>query len=207
MGIYSNKCSEGLDHFYVWSPCNFLIEYYTMMFYAIYKWNVPSIWCKKRLGWSNSMREVDCPNLVHIDFNVPMLTPGHGVFWECSPPWALSSAKGARLLKARVTWRLMVGQSVTLGVEPHEILITVWQLQSCFCEAPLWREDGSVFCICCWSLPAVFLGSESLGTCDNILLSQFLDFPFQCLLRLAGSRYMYSTLPPHRYAAGDILII
>jgi hypothetical protein len=27
---------------------------------------------------------------------------------------------------------------------------------------PLWREDGSVFCICCWSLPA-FLGPSPLG--------------------------------------------
>jgi hypothetical protein len=81
--IYSNKCSEdlGFDHFYVWSPCNFLIEDYIEIFYTIYKWNVPSIECKKRLGCSNSMREVDCPSLVFIDFNVPKLTPGRiGVF-------------------------------------------------------------------------------------------------------------------------------
>jgi hypothetical protein len=111
------------------------------------------------------MREVECPSLFFIDVNVPMLTPGHvGVFWECSPPWALSSAKRARLLKLRVTLRLMVGQSVSLGVEPHEIFITVWHLQSCFCEAPLWWEDGSVFCICCWPLPAQsFLGQSPLG--------------------------------------------
>jgi hypothetical protein len=32
----------------------------------------------------------------------------------------------------------------------------------------------------------VFLGSESLGTRDHILLSQILDFPFRRLLRLAG---------------------
>jgi hypothetical protein len=65
----------------LWSPCNFLIEYYTEIFYAIYKWNVPSIQCKKRLRWSNSMREVDSPSIVLIDFNVPMLTPGLiGVF-------------------------------------------------------------------------------------------------------------------------------
>jgi hypothetical protein len=36
-----------------------------------------------------------------------------------------------------------------------QIFITVWQLLSCFFVGrPLWREDGSVFCICCWSLPA-----------------------------------------------------
>jgi hypothetical protein len=39
----------------------------------------------------------------------------------------------------------------------------------------------------------VFLGSESLSTCDHILLSQIWDFPFRRLLRLAGSRWRYST--------------
>jgi hypothetical protein len=43
----------------------------------------------------------------------------------------------------------------------------------------------------------VFLGSESLRTPDHILLSQILDFPFRRLLRLAGSRWRYSTPPPH----------
>jgi hypothetical protein len=37
---------------------------------------------------------------------------------------------------------------------------------------------------------AVFLGSESLGTRDQIC-----DFPFRRLLRLAGSRWKYSTPP------------
>jgi hypothetical protein len=39
--------------------------------------------------------------------------------------------------------------------------------------------------------------SQSLGTCDRILLSQIWDFPFRRLLRLAGSRWRYSTPPPH----------
>jgi hypothetical protein len=43
----------------------------------------------------------------------------------------------------------------------------------------------------------VFLRSESLGTSDYILLSQILDFPFRHLLRLAGSKWRYSKLPPH----------
>jgi hypothetical protein len=46
-------------------------------------------------------------------------------------------------------------------------------------------------------VPAVFLGSESLGT------SQIWDFPFRCLLRLTGSRWNYSTPPPH--GVGTIL--
>jgi hypothetical protein len=96
---------------------------------------------------------------------VGSVTPGHvGDFWECSPPWALSSAKRPRLLKVRVTLRLMVAQSVSLGVEPHEIFITIWQLHSCFCGAPFWWEDGSVFCICCCPSPAQsFSGQSPLG--------------------------------------------
>jgi hypothetical protein len=46
---------------------------------------------------------------------------------------------------------------------------------------------------------AVFLGSESLGTWEHILLSHIWDFPFRRLLRLAGSRWRYSTPPPHGY--------
>jgi hypothetical protein len=37
----------------------------------------------------------------------------------------------------------------------------------------------------------------SLGTRDHILLSQIWDFPFRRLLRLAGSRWRYSTPLPH----------
>jgi hypothetical protein len=52
---------------------------------------------------------------------------------------------------------------------------------------------------------AVIFGSESRGTRNHILLSQILDFPFRLLLRLAGSRWRYSTPPPlcfrvHLYA-------
>jgi hypothetical protein len=46
-----------------------------------------------------------------------------------------------------------------------QIFITLWQLRSCFCGAPsLWREDESVFCICCWPSPASsFSGPSPLG--------------------------------------------
>jgi hypothetical protein len=65
---------------------------------------------------------------------------------------------------------------------------------------PLWREVGSVLFMCCWPLPAQsFSGSESLGTWDHLLLSHIWDFPFCRLLRLAGSRWRYSILPPHGY--------
>jgi hypothetical protein len=35
--------------------------------------------------------------------------------------------------------------------------------------------------------------------CDRTLLSQIWDFPFRRLLRLAGSRWRYSTPPPHGF--------
>jgi hypothetical protein len=58
-----------------------------------------------------------------------------------------------------------------------------------FVGRPLWREDGSVFCICCWSLSAQSLSGPS---------------------PLAGSRWRYSTPPPHGFVltfllAGDCL--
>jgi hypothetical protein len=44
---------------------------------------------------------------------------------------------------------------------------------------------------------AVIFGSEFRGTRDHTLLSQIRNFPFRCLLRLAGLRWRYSTPPPH----------
>jgi hypothetical protein len=44
---------------------------------------------------------------------------------------------------------------------------------------------------------AVIFGSEFRRTRGHILLSQIRDFPFRRLLRLAGSRWRYSTPPPH----------
>jgi hypothetical protein len=53
----------------------------------------------------------------------------------------------------------MVGQSVSLGVEPHLGLMTRYLLLfdsygPVFVGRPLSREDGSVFFICYWSSPA-----------------------------------------------------
>jgi hypothetical protein len=71
-----------------------------------------------------------------------------------------------------------------------DIFITVWQLRSCFCGAPpLTRGRVCLLYMLLALASAVFLGSESLGTRDHILLSQIWDFPFRRLLRLAGSRY------------------
>jgi hypothetical protein len=62
-------------------------------------------------------------------------------------------------VKVKVTLQLTASQSVSLGVEPpsgahDQIFFIVWHLRSCFVGHPLWREDVSVFCICCWPLPA-----------------------------------------------------
>jgi hypothetical protein len=65
--------------------------------------------------------------------------------------------------------RLTVSQSVCFGVEPRLGLMTRYLLLFdsygfVFMASPLWREDGSVYCICCWSsLAQSFLGSSSLG--------------------------------------------
>jgi hypothetical protein len=62
-----------------------------------------------------------------------------------------------------------VSQSVSLGVEPHLELTTRYLLLFdnyglVFVGRPPWREDGSVFCTCCWPLPAQsFLGPSPLG--------------------------------------------
>jgi hypothetical protein len=97
-GVYSNKCSEGLgfDHFDELSPCSLLIEYYSQIFYTIYKCDVQSIQCKRRLKSSNLMREVDCLYIVFINIYVPEscttlpLSVAHAVvFSEDSPPCIL----------------------------------------------------------------------------------------------------------------------
>jgi hypothetical protein len=62
-------------------------------------------------------------------------------------------------VKVKVTLRLTVSQSVSLGIEPHLRPMTRYLL---LCHSyglvlvgrPIWREVGSVFCMCCWSLPA-----------------------------------------------------
>jgi hypothetical protein len=80
-----------------------------------------------------------------------------------------------------------------------QIFIIVWQLWFCFCGAPsLTRGRDCLLYMLLALVSAVFLGSKSLGSRDHILLSQFIDYPFLRLLRLAGSRWRYSTPPPHR---------
>jgi hypothetical protein len=79
-----------------------------------------------------------------------------------------------------------------------QIFVTVWQLRSCWCGAlSLTRGRVCRLQLLLVLASAVILGSEPLGTRDHILLSQIWDFPFRSLLRLAGSRWRYSTPPPY----------
>jgi hypothetical protein len=105
-------------------------------------------------------------------------------------------------VKVKVTLRLMVGWSVSKpwcrapSGAHNQIFITVWQLQSCFCGAPpLTRGRVCILYMMLALGSAVFLGSESLGTRDHILLYHIWDFLFHRLLRLTGSWWRYSQ--PH----------
>jgi hypothetical protein len=80
-----------------------------------------------------------------------------------------------------------------------QIYINLWQLRSCFCRASFlmwWRVCLLYMLLALASV--VFLGSESVGTRDHILLSQVWYFLIRHLLRLAVSWWKYSTLSPHR---------
>jgi hypothetical protein len=68
-------------------------------------------------------------------------------------------SQGTFVIKVKVTLRLTVGQSASLGVEPHLGLMTRYLLLFdsyvlVFVGRPFWREGGSVFCICWWPSPA-----------------------------------------------------
>jgi hypothetical protein len=91
------------------------------------------------------------------------------------------------------------GQSVSKSwcqapsVSHDQIFITIWQLRSCFRGAPSLTR-GWVFLLYMLLViaSAIFLGSESLGTRDHILLSQIWDCSFRRLLQLTWSRWRYS---------------
>jgi hypothetical protein len=101
--------------------------------------------------------------------------------------------------KSHCDWRSVSKSWCRAPSGAHDqIFIAVWQLRSCFCGAPcLTRRRVYLLYMLLALASAVFLGSGSLGTDDHILLSQIWDSPFRRLLRLAGSRWRYSTPPPH----------
>jgi hypothetical protein len=101
------------------------------------------------------------------------------------------------MLRPTVSWPVCLGIKHPPGAY-DQIFITVGQLRVCWCGA-LSLKRGRV-CLLYMLLvlaSAVLLRSESLGTRDHISLFQIWDFPFCRLLLLAGSRWRYSTPPPH----------
>jgi hypothetical protein len=86
-----------------------------------------------------------------------------------------------RLSKVKVTLRpRSVGQSIQvsdlhLGPATNFSftslkIILIFVVFSMVC--PLWREGGSVIYGCCWSYPALYLGSDIRGTRGHVLLPQ-----------------------------------
>jgi hypothetical protein len=118
---------------------------------------------------------------------------------------SLISDRSLLLLEFKVTLRLTVSQSASLswnkapvwGLRPN---FYYCQLRVCWCGAlSLTRERVCRLQLLLALARAVILWSEPLWTRDHILLSQIWDFLFRRLLRLAGSRWRYSTPPPHGY--------
>jgi hypothetical protein len=106
------------------------------------------------------------------------------------------------LYQVKITLWLTVSQSVLLSSPIWDSWSDVYYCLTVtvlFYGAPsLMRGRVCLFHMLLVLANAVFLGSESLGTRDRILLSQIWDFPFRRLLRLAVSQWRYPTPPPHR---------
>jgi hypothetical protein len=109
---------------------------------------------------------------------------GHSWSTKCSQ----LLVRECHFLQVKVILRPTVSRPVCLETKhPFEaydqILIIVWQLRVCRLQLLLALDSAVIF------------GYESRKTRGHILLSQFRDFPFRRLLRLAGSRWRYSTPP------------
>jgi hypothetical protein len=114
----------------------------------------------------------------------------------CLVTWTVVSLTTAKfkplIVKVKVTLRLTVSQSVSLGVEPHVGLMTRYlllfdSLGLVFVGHPLWWEDGPVCCICCWPSPAQsFSGPSPLDLASIFYCVRFESLIFSTSLPYIG---------------------
>jgi hypothetical protein len=119
------------------------------------------------------------------------------VEWRLTCEWIRSRVESSLILRSTDSLPVCRGIKHPSGAY-DQILITVRHLRVYWCgELSLTRGRVCRLHLLLALASEVILGSESRGTRDHILLSQIRDFPFCRLLRLAGSRWRYSTPPPH----------
>jgi hypothetical protein len=58
------------------SAYNPLVEDYTEIFYMTREGDAPSVQYEMNFRWSKSIREIEGPSFILINFNIPALAPG-----------------------------------------------------------------------------------------------------------------------------------
>jgi hypothetical protein len=133
------------------------------------------------------------------------VTFNEGTKTDLSIKWCLfySQNKIVHCFSLSLMLRPTVSRPVCLGIKHpsgayDQIFIIVWHMWVSWFGAPsLTRGRVCRLQFLLVLASAVIFESVSPRTRGHILLSQIRDFPFRRLLRLAGSRWRYSTPPPH----------